>query len=54
MVDILEVHFEVVPQSIVKALNEINDPSILKMLHRKAVKVKSFEEFEHVIDLMMK
>jgi len=52
VIDILEVRFKVVPQSIVKTLNEISDPSILKILHRKAVEVKSLEEVGHLIDLM--
>jgi len=52
VIDILEVRFKVVPQSIVKTLNEISDPSILKIFHRKAVEVKSLEEVEHLIDLM--
>ena len=54
VVDNLEVRFEVVPQSILKRLNDISDPSILKILHRKAVKVKSLDEFGQVIDLIMK
>jgi len=52
VIDILEVRFKVVPQSIVKTLNEISDSSILKILHRKAVEVKSLEEVGHLIDLM--
>lgn len=54
VIDILEVRFEVVPQSILKRLNEISDPSILKILHRKVVKVKSLDEFGRIIDLTMK
>jgi len=54
VIDNLEVRFEVVPKSIVNKLNEIYDPSILKIFRRKAVKVKSLEEFEQIIDLMMK
>ena len=54
VIDNLEVRFEVVPESIVNRLNEIYDPSILKIFHRKAVKVKSLEEFVQIIDLMMK
>ena len=54
VIDILELRFEVVPESIVNRLNEINDPSILKILHRKAVKANSLEEFEQIIDLMIK
>ena len=54
VIDNLEVRFEVVPKSIVNKLNEIYDPSILKIFRRKAVKVKSLEEFEQIIDLMVK
>ncbi len=54
VIDILELRFEVVPEAIVNRLNEIYDPSILKIFRRKAVKVSSLEEFEQIIDLMMK
>ena len=53
VIDILELRFEVVSESIVNRLNEIYDPSILKIFHRKAVKVNSLEEFEQIIDLMI-
>jgi hypothetical protein len=54
VMDILELRFGVIPESIVKRLNEIYDPSILKMLHRKAVKLDSLEGFREIIDLIMK
>ena len=54
VIDNLEVRFEFVPESIVNRLNEIHDPSILRIFRRKAVKVMSLEEFEQIIDLMMK
>ena len=54
VIDNLEVRFGVVPKSIVNRLNEIYDPSILKIFRRKAVKVNTLEEFEQIIDLMMK
>ncbi len=54
VIDILEARFEVVPEAIVKRLNEIYEPSLLKIFRRKAVKVMSLEEFEQIIDLMMK
>ena len=54
VIDILELRFEVVPKSIVNKLNEIYDPSILKIFHRKAMKANSLKEFEQIIDLMMK
>jgi hypothetical protein len=53
VIDILEIRFEVVPQSIVKVIHEIDDPSILKILHRKAIKVESIETFEHLLEAMM-
>lgn len=54
VIDILELRFEVVPEAIVNRLNEIYDPSILKIFRRKAVKISSLEEFVQIIDLMMK
>ena len=54
VIDILELRFEVVPEAIVNRLNEIYDPSILKTLLRKAVKVTCLEEFEQIIHLMKK
>ncbi len=54
VLDSLEVRFAVVPQSIAETLGRITDPSILKILHRKAVKVESLEDFRHLLDLMMK
>lgn len=53
VIDILEMRFKVVPGPIVKTLNEISDSSILKMLHRKAVKIESLDEFRQVIELMV-
>jgi hypothetical protein len=54
VLDILESCFEAVPQSVIKKLNEITDPSVLKVLRRKALKAKSLDEFEKVLGLMMK
>ncbi len=54
VIDILEARFEVVPEAIVNRLNEIYEPSLLKIFRRKAVKVRSLEEFEQIIALMMK
>lgn len=54
VIDILELRFEIVPRSILKVINEINDPSILKSLLKKAVTVKSLDEFGRIIDLVMK
>jgi len=53
VVEILEVRFEVVPASIAKTINEIDNPSVLKMLHKKAATVDSLEEFKEVMDRVM-
>ncbi|MDI6793493.1 MAG: hypothetical protein QME81_11615 [bacterium] len=54
VIDILDLRFEAVPQSIVKRLNEIRDTSILKVLHRKGIEVESLKEFEDFAELIMK
>lgn len=54
LIDILEVRFEVIPPPMVKKLNGINDPSILKILRRKAVKVQNLDEFGRGVDFIMK
>jgi predicted transposase/invertase (TIGR01784 family) len=53
VIDILEARFEGVPQSLVKTIHDIHDPSLLKILHHKAIKVQSIEEFEHLLEAMM-
>ena len=54
VIEILEVRFEVVPGSIVKTINGIDEPSVLKMLLKKGATVGSLPEFKQVIDLVMK
>ena len=54
VIDILEVRFEVVSGSIVKTINGIDDPSVLKMLFKKGATVGSLPEFKQIIDLVMK
>ena len=54
VIDNLEVRFEVVPESVVSRLNGVYDSSVLKILRRKAIKVNSVEEFERIIDMMIK
>jgi len=46
VIDILELRFEVIPELIVNRLNEIYDPSILKIFRRKSVKATSPEVVE--------
>lgn len=53
VVEILEVRFELVAGSIVKNINGIDDPSVLKMLLKKAATVDSLEEFRQVMERVM-
>ena len=53
VLDILEVRFETVPQSILKRLKEINDPDILKMLLKKALRSSSMDEFRKTLDIIL-
>ena len=52
VIDNLAVRFEAVPEPIIEAIHEINELALLKILHRKAIKVKSLEEFVEVIKLI--
>ena len=54
VIDNLEMRFDVVPQSIIKIINGIDDISILKSLRRKAVKAISLDEFMKILDSIMK
>ena len=49
VLDILETRFMEVPQSIAEVINKIEDPSILKTLHKRAILIGSPEEFEQVL-----
>ncbi len=46
LIDALEIRFGIVQQSIKKKINDIDDPIILKDLFRKAILIKSINEFE--------
>ena len=53
VVEILEVRFEIAPASIAMTINEIDDPSVLKMLHKKAATANSLEEFKGALKRVM-
>jgi len=54
VIDSLEARFDIVPESVIKTIDEINDPSILKIFLRKAVKVESIDEFKQITQLILK
>ncbi|MEW5801735.1 MAG: hypothetical protein AB1847_06475 [bacterium] len=53
VIDSLEARFDVIPESMKETINEINDPSILKILLRKAVKAESLDEFARIVQLIL-
>jgi DNA-binding transcriptional MocR family regulator len=50
VVEVLETRFGEVPTSIVEAINGINEPSLLKTLHKRAIAIPSTTEFQQVLD----
>ncbi|WP_414578498.1 transposase [Anabaena sp. CCY 9402-a] len=50
LIAILETRFGEVPNSIVEAINEINDPSLLKTLLKSAIAIPTTTEFQQVLD----
>jgi len=50
VIEILEVRFEVVPGLIVKTINGMDDPSVLKMLLKKAAMVGTLPEFKQIME----
>ena len=49
----LEARFEIVPQSVVKRIDEIEELSLLKMLHKKSIVVNSLEQFKEMLIKIM-
>jgi len=49
VLEVLEIRFEVVPPELIEAINEIEDTSVLKQLHRQALALDSLEEFQRLL-----
>ena len=49
----LEARFEVVPRSVVKRIDEIEELSLLRILHKRSVVVDSLEKFKEVLAKLM-
>ena len=49
VIEVLEMRFQEVPPELNEALNNINDVSLLKQLHRQAITVSSISEFQQLI-----
>ena len=53
VIEALEVRFDAVTQSVLKRLEDIDDPNVLKMLHKRALRVGSFQEFRDAMDFVL-
>ncbi len=53
VVENLEARFDVVPRSVVKRIDEIEELSLLKILHKKSVVVDSLGQFKEVMAKIM-
>ncbi|NEP61826.1 MAG: transposase, partial [Symploca sp. SIO2G7] len=49
VLEVLAIRFEVVPPEIIEAINQIEDASVLKQLHRQAIAVSSMVDFQQLI-----
>jgi len=50
IMEVLQERFGIMKKGINKQLQEIDDPSLLKFLLKKSIKVQSLEEFEKVLE----
>ncbi|MCT7964542.1 transposase, partial [Laspinema sp. D1] len=50
ILDLLQVRFGEVPQSVVEAVNRLEDITILKQLHRQTISVGFLAEFEQLLN----
>lgn len=53
VIEALEVRFDAVTQSVLKRLEDIDDPNVLKTLHKRALRVGSFQEFRDAMDFVL-
>jgi hypothetical protein len=49
LLDILEVRFERLPETLIEAIKNLKDTLLLSELHKKAVLVESLEKFEQLL-----
>ncbi|MEH2151217.1 hypothetical protein [Nostoc sp.] len=50
IITVLETRFGEVSSSIVEVINRIEEPSVLKMLHKSAIAIPSTAEFQQILD----
>ncbi|BAY90942.1 MULTISPECIES: hypothetical protein [unclassified Tolypothrix] len=50
VIEVLETRFGEVPNTIVEAINAIEEPSVLKTLHKRAIAIPSTTEFQQLLE----
>ena len=50
VIEILEIRFSEMPREIREAINGIEDESVLKTLHRRAIAISSIPEFQQLLN----
>jgi len=53
MIETLEERFDIISVGLVNKINEIENPMVLKGLRRQAIRCKSLEEFEKILEKAM-
>jgi len=53
LIEVLEDRFETVSQTLRKSLRDINDPDVLRSLHKKALRATSLEEFMDAVKVAL-
>jgi hypothetical protein len=53
VIENLEARFNVLPRSVIKGIDEIEELSLLKILHKKSIVVDSLEQFKEVMVKIM-
>ena len=53
LIEVLEDRFETVSQTLRNRLKKINDPDVLKSLHKKALHAGSLEEFKDAVQVSL-
>ncbi len=54
LIETLETRFDVIPRSLMDIINGVNDPALLKMLHKKAITATSLDKFKETMEAMLK
>lgn len=49
---VLDERFGIIPISMINNIGKIKDTAILELLHRQAIRCKSLEEFEQILEKM--